>query len=130
MKALKIMVLVGTMAVMATFGGIISADVAADEPEDVIQVEEVQEITEEEITEETTQAEATEEEITEEPPQVETDEPQTIEEIIAQQTGLTVDSVKQFDGYNDWSAYEVFADGDIYVVTVKGGTVDVVTQLN
>ena len=51
-------------------------------------------------------------------------------EIIAQETGLTIDCVQVFESYNDWYAYYVYADGDIYVITVKNGHVDVCTQLN
>ena len=54
----------------------------------------------------------------------------TPEEIIEADTGLTVDAVKQFDSCGDWSAYEVFADGDIYAVTIKGGSVGACAILN
>lgn len=51
-------------------------------------------------------------------------------EIIAEETGLTIDCVQVFESYDDWYAYYVYADGDIYVITVKNGHVDVCTQLN
>ena len=51
-------------------------------------------------------------------------------DIIRDQTGLAVDSVQLFGSYNDWAAYYVEADGDIYTITIKAGNVDVVSQLN
>lgn len=51
-------------------------------------------------------------------------------DIIRDQTGLAVDSVQLFGSYNDWAAYYVEADGDLYVITVKAENVDVVSQLN
>jgi lipopolysaccharide export LptBFGC system permease protein LptF len=69
------------------------------------------------------------------------EEPQTIEkadmteddtqiEIIREETGLVIDCVQRIEGDNSWNAYYVYADGDIYVITVKDGHVAVCTQLN
>lgn len=121
-------------------GGIITAGVQAEEPETI--TEEITEpATPGEIASEETGAEeepkANEPEETtgaEEPGTEETtganEKPQTVEQIIASQTGLVIDKAKRFDHYKKWSAYEVFADGDIYVVTMQGEKVDIVTQLN
>ena len=51
-------------------------------------------------------------------------------EIIREETGLVIDCVQRIEGNNSWNAYYVYADGDIYVITVKGGHVAVKTQLN
>ena len=126
---ITISALTASIMLMAV-GGIIAADVAADteEPE-IAAVEEIQEEPEasEEITEEPEEVETTTEEPEEEPA---AEAATTPAEIIAAETGLTVDSVKQFDSYGNWSAYEVFADGDIYAVTIKADHVDVVQILN
>lgn len=132
MKKIIITIAALTASIMLmTAGGIITAGVAADteEPE-IAAVEEIQEEPEaaEEITEEPEEIEITTEEPEEEPAAEET--ATTPADIIAAETGLTVDSVKQFDSYGNWSAHEVFADGDIYVVTIKAGHVDVVQILN
>ena len=130
MKLLKIMVLVGIMAVMTAFGGLITADVAADEPEELQTVEEVEEIAEpaEEPEEATENVQEPEEAQEAEP--AEEAEDTTPAGIIQSQTGLHVDSVKTVDSYGTWAFYEVFADGDIYAVTIKAGSVDVCQILN
>lgn len=136
MKALKTIVITGAMIVTLTAGGIMTAGVSATEPETV--EPEAVEMIEPETTEEI-EPDALE------PETAETEEPETTEPtaetvtakadntpagIIESQTGLTVDSVKQFDNYGNWAAYEVFVDGDIYAVTIKAGRVDVVQILN
>lgn len=118
----KSLIIAAAMLGAATFGGFITDGVLADEPE-VIE----QEVVEQEVIEET--AAPDEPEATE--PEVEQVEPEpTPENIIERDTGLVVDSVKQFDSYGDWSAFEVFADGDIYCITIDGGHVDVCQILN
>lgn len=118
-----------------------TACVSADEPETVIEATEPETVIEapiEETEEPETPIEA--ETVTEAEPieaetavEAEPGEPETDTTpagIIESQTGLCVDTVKQFDSYGNWAAYEVFADGDIYVVTIKAGSVDVCTILN
>ena len=51
-------------------------------------------------------------------------------DIIEADTGLHVESIKLMDRYGEWAAYYVQADGDLYVITVGGGAVDVCSQLN
>lgn len=107
-----------------------TACVSANEPEMVIEATEPETVIEppiEETEEQETPIEA--EKVTE----AETVEPETDTTpagIIESQTGLHVDTVKQFDSYGNWAAYEVFADGDIYVVTIKADNVDVCAILN
>lgn len=128
MERLIVLVIMGLF--LTTSGGIMTACVSADEPETVIEStgpETVIEAPTEETEEPETPIEA--ETVTE----AETVEPETDTTpagIIESQTGLCVDTVKQFDSYGNWAAYEVFADGDIYVVTIKAGSVDVCTILN
>lgn len=51
-------------------------------------------------------------------------------ETMATQTGLVIDEVSIIDNYKSWYVYYVYADGDIYVITMQKDRVDVVTQLN
>lgn len=130
MRILKIMVLVGTMAVMTAFGGMITDGTHAEEETDAVTVEEV---TEEVEAETETEEICTEEAVTEEENE-NNDEcykaNATVEEIIEADTGLVVDKAKLVDSYGNWAFYEVFADGDIYAVTVKANNVDVCVILN
>lgn len=129
MKALKTIVITSTMIVTLTAGGIMTAGVNATEPEPA--AEEMAEPVETEPVE-TEPAEIIEPETEPEtvPETVETKADNTPAGIIESQTGLTVDSVKKVDSYGSWAFYEVFADGDIYAITIKAGAVDVVQILN
>lgn len=52
-------------------------------------------------------------------------------ELIAEETGLVIDTVQLIESYKDkWFAYYVYANGDIYTITVNNGHVEVCTQLN
>lgn len=130
MRTLKIMVLVATMAVMTAFGGMITDGTHAEEETDAVTVEEV---TEEVEAETETEEICAEEAVTEEENE-NNDEcykaNATVEEIIEADTGLVVDKAKLVDSYGNWAFYEVFADGDIYAVTIKAGNVDVCAILN
>lgn len=132
MKALKTIVITGAMIVTLTAGGIMTAGVNATEPEpaaaEMIEpAETVPEIVEPEPAE-IIEPEETEPETV--PETVETKADTTPAGIIESQTGLNVDSVKKVDSYGNWAFYEVFADGDIYAITIKAGAVDVVQILN
>lgn len=130
MRTLKIMVLVATMAVMTAFGGMITDGTHAEEETDAVTVEEV---TEEVETEAETEEICEEEAVTEEENE-NNDEcykaNASVEEIIEADTGLVVDKAKLVDSCGNWAFYEVFADGDIYAVTVKANSVDVCVILN
>lgn len=55
------------------------------------------------------------------------------EEIIMVECGLAViDEITLIDSYDEgnWYCYYLFSDGDVYVVTLKNGSVDVCVQLN
>ena len=55
------------------------------------------------------------------------------EEIIMAECGLAViDEITLIDSYDEgnWYCYYLFSDGDVYVVTLKNGSVDVCVQLN
>lgn len=58
--------------------------------------------------------------------------PKTHVEIMAEECGLIIDEVNLIDSYEDgnWYAYYVYADGDVYVITLKNNAVDVCCQLN
>lgn len=133
MRTLQIMILVATMAVMTAFGGMITDGTHAEEENDAVSVEEVV-VEEATVEEETTPTEDvyTEEVVVEE--NENNDEcykaNATVEEIIEADTGLVVDKVKLVDSYGNWAFYEVFADGDIYAVTIKANSVDVCVILN
>lgn len=127
---MKKAVLLMLMTTMFFAGGLVFAECSADEieaPEAV--AEETAEPEAPEAVEEEPEAEAEEPEII---PEAEPAEPEanTPEEIIAEDTGLQVDKVKQVDKYGTWAFYEVFADGDIYAVTIKDKHVDVCVILN
>lgn len=127
MKKIIIMVTMGV--IFMTSGGIITAGVNATEPEtEPAAVEMIEPETVEPA--ETVEPETMETEPETVPETVEPKADNTPAGIIESQTGLHVDSVKQFDSYGNWSAYEVFAGGDIYAVTIKAGAVDVVQILN
>ena len=53
-----------------------------------------------------------------------------VNEMMAEQTGLTIDNVNIIDSYRNWACYYVEADGDLYVITMKKGIVDVCQILN
>lgn len=128
-KALMIML----MITMFIAGGMVFAECSADTPEEIApeEVVTVEPAEPEEEPEEEQEAVEEEAEEPEEPEQeAEAPEANTPEEIIAEDTGLQVDEARRVDGYKDWSFYEVFADGDIYAITIKGEHVDVVTQIN
>ena len=132
MKALKTIVITGAMIVTLTAGGIMTAGVNATEPEpaaaemaEPVETEPAETVEPEpaEIIEPETEPETV-------PETVETKADSTPAGIIESQTGLNVDSVKKVDSYGSWAFYEVFADGDIYAITIKAGSVDVVQILN
>ena len=50
--------------------------------------------------------------------------------IMEEQTELSIDSVQIVDSWKAWVCYYVEADGDLYVITMQRGVIDVVTQLN
>lgn len=50
--------------------------------------------------------------------------------IMEEQTGLTIDNVQIIETWRAWVCYYVEADGDLYVITMQRGVVDVVAQLN
>lgn len=50
--------------------------------------------------------------------------------LMEEQTGLHIDNVQIMDSYRNWACYYVEADGDLYVITMKKGAVDVCTILN
>lgn len=57
----------------------------------------------------------------------------TDEEIIISETEITIiDEMKLVDSYEDgnWYCYYLYCDGDVYVVTLKNGHVDMAVQLN
>lgn len=132
----KVMLTIATVitsVMLMTTGGIITAGVAADEePAEIPAVEEVQP---EEITEEVEAAEEIEM-VEAEPAEENKNNDEcykanaTPEEIIKADTGLYVDKAKLVDSYGSWAFYEVFADGDIYAVTIKNNNVDVCAILN
>ena len=49
---------------------------------------------------------------------------------MAEQTGLTIDNVQIIETYRNWACYYVEADGDLYVITMNKGIVDVCQILN
>lgn len=54
-----------------------------------------------------------------------------VESTIEEQTGLEVTGIKVMEEYEDvWGAYYVYADGDIYCVTLDDGQVDICQILN
>lgn len=57
----------------------------------------------------------------------------TDEEIIISETEITIiDEMKLVDSYEDgnWYCYYLYYDGDVYVITLKNGHVDMAVQLN
>lgn len=50
--------------------------------------------------------------------------------IMEEQTELSIDNVQIIETWRAWVCYYVEADGDLYVITMQRGVVDVVTQLN
>ena len=144
---MRLAVLTATMAVMVVFGGFITAGIwATDEPEHIAEHVEnaieadVVELEEPDAPAYTGAAEELEPELDKpdaipEYPEVELEWSEcgySPADIIDMQTGLHVDYIKTIDTYSkgDWAAYYVHSDGDIYVITIKRGTVDVVAQLN
>lgn len=130
---MKKAVMIMLMVVMFIAGGMVFAECSADEIEPEVVTEEATEAPEAEEPEEPEIVEQEEPEIIPEAEDMEIieDEPAgTPEEIIAEDTGLQVDKVKQVDAYGTWAFYEVFADGDIYAVTIKDKHVDVCVILN
>lgn len=53
-----------------------------------------------------------------------------VTETMAEQTGLVIDTVSIIETYRNWACYYVEADGDLYVITMNRGTVDVCQILN
>ena len=57
----------------------------------------------------------------------------TLEDILIEECPLCViDEIYEIDSYaeGNWYCYYLFADGDVYVVTLKNGHVDICVQLN
>jgi hypothetical protein len=50
--------------------------------------------------------------------------------VMEEQTELSIDNVQIIETWKAWACYYVEADGDLYVITMQRGVVDVVTQLN
>jgi hypothetical protein len=127
MKTIKIMILVSVMMVMVAFGGLVTTNVAADEPtaepaitEEVIVEEDAEEPAEEVVEEPAEEVEVADDE----------DSELTPAEIITSQRGLHVDYIEVIDSYGNWGAYYCHCDGDLYCITIKNGTVDVCVILN
>ena len=101
------------------------ADLTIEDDCDIIIADDesdVNEVVEEEIVEEEI------EEIIE----VEYEEP-TLEDILIDECPFVViDEIYEIDSYEEgnWYCYYIYADGDIYVVTLKNDHVDVCVQLN
>ena len=57
----------------------------------------------------------------------------TLEDILIEECPFCViDEIYEIDSYaeGNWYCYYLFADGDVYVVTLKNGHVDICVQLN
>ena len=89
------------------------------------------EIAEEDLTETSNddiiiiEDEPIEEEVIEEEP--------TLEDILIEECPFyVIDEIYEIDSYaeGNWYCYYLFADGDVYVVTLKNGHVDICVQLN
>lgn len=89
------------------------------------------EITEEDLTETSNddiiiiEDEPIEEEVIEEEP--------TLEDILIEECPFCViDEIYEIDSYaeGNWYCYYLFCDGDVYVITLKNGHVDICVQLN
>ena len=50
--------------------------------------------------------------------------------LMEEQTGLSIDAVYVMETWKTWACYYVEADGDLYVITMKKGEVDVCQILN
>ena len=73
-----------------------------------------------------------EEPIEEEIVEIEYEEP-TLEDILIDECPfMVIDEIYEIDSYEEgnWYCYYLFADGDVYVVTLKNNHVDVCVQLN
>lgn len=73
-----------------------------------------------------------EEPIEEEIVEIEYEEP-TLEDILIDECPFVViDEIYEIDSYEEgnWYCYYLFADGDVYVVTLKNNHVDICVQLN
>lgn len=146
-RVITMAVLVFAMGTMMLLGSALTMTGECEDTEDVIVASEDAEVEDaalddEEIIEEAdadqieaVEPEPVEEEIAE-PEPVEEVEPFCTElmpaDIIDMQTGLHVDYIQLVDEYTKghWAAYYLYADGDIYIVTIKNGKVDVCCQLN
>ena len=57
----------------------------------------------------------------------------TLEDILIEECPFyVIDEIYEIDSYaeGNWYCYYLFADGDVYVVTLKNGHVDICVQLN
>ena len=57
----------------------------------------------------------------------------TLEDILINECPFSViDEIDEIDSYEEgcWYCYYIYADGDVYVVTLKNGHVDICVQLN
>ena len=73
-----------------------------------------------------------EEPIEEEIVEIEYEEP-TLEDILIDECPfMVIDEIYEIDSYEEgnWYCYYLFADGDVYVVTLKNNHVDICVQLN
>lgn len=64
--------------------------------------------------------------------EVEDSEP-TLEDILIDECPFyVIDEIYEIDSYveGNWYCYYIYADGDVYVVTLKNGHVDICVQLN
>lgn len=133
---MRTLVLVMTMFVMTTFGGMITVGVSADTP-----TEDIEEVAVEEVIDEVAEEEVIEDDV-EEVEAVEEENENNDEQynkyckedtpkgIIEEQTGLTVDYIQTIDSYGSWGAYYCHCDGDLYCITIDEGVVGVCVILN
>ena len=64
--------------------------------------------------------------------EIEDSEP-TLEDILIDECPFyVIDEIYEIDSYveGNWYCYYIYADGDVYVVTIKNGHVDICVQLN